>query len=85
MFVKRFFNILKFRNKESNNTVSKLELDKTKMILQHNDSLEFEKVNEIVSEKEQKQSVFDKLLKEQRLREKRKIINWKINLLKNLI
>ena len=64
----------------------KLEFDKTKNdSSEHNDSLqEFEKkVDEIVSEKEQKQSVFDKLLKEQKdLEKKEKSLIGKINLLK---
>ena len=61
----------------------KLEFDKTKNdSSEHNDSLqEFEKkVNEIVSEKEQKQSVFDKLLKRaKRLRAQEKSLIGKIN------
>ncbi len=63
-----------------------LEFDKTKSdSSEHNDSLqEFErKVNEIVSEKGQKQSVFDKLLKDQKdLEKKKKSLIGKINLIK---
>ena len=72
--------------KEIQMNTLKLEFDKTKSdSSEHNNSLkEFErKVNKIVLEKEQKQTLFDKLLKEQKdLEEKKKALIGKINLIK---